>query len=350
LTITEICKEINIINNIEKEKLIQNKYGYINNTIHCRSGNFQVISVGKTVMWDKKWITFPDFLMDYIKFILGKEWWNANIANPISEQHQIIRWHKGMVHFQNLQMRNCNGLYEAKVNSAMLSYLLLAYDLYTIDHNSELQKRIICRIQDKNQFQGALYELYIASLFIRAGFDIDYSDDTDHSQKHPEFDAKFPLTEQLIAIEAKSRHRNGLLGMRIDSNDQIFKLGITKLMNRASNKTPNKPFIVFIDINLPNERKQYQSAKKQLIKEIDKSYRNKSINDKFNLIFFTDHHPFSNSDNAPASIFFKKPIYIESTNSNHKIAEIDTVKTRILKSISQYGNIPNAFSDLDPYD
>jgi len=62
-----------IIKNREKEFIIKEKYGYVKNIIHSRTANFHVIGVGKTVMWDKNWKTFPDFLMNYIKFVLGKE-------------------------------------------------------------------------------------------------------------------------------------------------------------------------------------------------------------------------------------------------------------------------------------
>jgi len=254
-----------------------------------------------------------------------------------------------MLDFQKNQKINSDGIYESAANEDMLSYLLLAYDLYTIDHNYELQDRVIKRLKDENQFQGALYELYIASLFMRAGFEIEYSDESDYSQKHPEFIAKLSSSDQFIAVEAKSKHRESLIGRKGTLNGK-FRLNITKSMNRAFHKEVDMPYIIFIDINLPAEKKHYAYVKKQLNYELKKSYENLAISNKFNLIFFTDHHPYSTSNNSAASIFFKKPIYLTSSKPKYVIEKQNIIIGRILKSISQYGNIPNSFSDLDPYD
>ena len=327
-----------------KEKAFLEKYGYIRKIVHCNTDDYKCIAVGKTFLWDEQWKTFPDFLIDYLKIVLGKEWWELNISKIETEQHPIICWCRKMVRFQNMQKMNSNGLYEAELNGAMKSYLLLSYDLYTIAHNFELQNKVINRLKDRKQFQGALFELFVASIFIRAGFKINYSDESDRSTKHPEFIAEIPETDQLLAIEAKSRHRKGLLGQQGVTKKN--NLGITQLINRASQKAPNLPFIIFIDLNLPKNRKHPHCNYKQLVSEYKKSYENNSIQNKFNFIFFTDHHPCSKSDYS-AALNFNDPIIAISNKPNFKIKENDLVLSKINKSISQFGNIPNDFSEMD---
>ncbi len=329
----------------KKEKNFIKKYGHVRKIVHCNTEDFKFVAVGKTMLANKQWITFPDFLMDYLKIVLGKEWWESNINSNKIEQHQIIIWHRQMVEFQKKQTKNSEGIYYSKVNGSMQSYILLAYDLYTIARNYELQEIIINRLKNIKGFQGALNELFVASVFIRAGFKINYTDETDRSMKHTEFIAENVSTGQLIAVEAKSRHRSGLLGMsgKIPKN---VKLDITKKINEALEKKPNLPFIIFIDLNLPKYKKNQQKNFKQLISEYKKSYEKNPINDKFNIIFFTDHHPYSITDFSVAKDF-NDPLIAISKNPSYKIQENDLVLSKIRKSISQFGNIPNDFSEMD---
>lgn len=321
------------------------KYGYVRKIVHCNIKDFKCVTVGKTSLLDKQWLTFPDFLMDYFKIVLGKEWWDQNVFITETEQHPIIDWNRKIVQFQNMQKINSNGFYKSEPNSAMKSYLLLAYDLYTIAHNYELHNKVIKRLRNKKEFQGALFELFVASLFIRAGFKINYSNESDPSEKHPEFFAEIPQTNQLIAVEAKSRHRKGLLGIKGETKEKM-KMRVTKLINSAFKKSPNQPFIIFIDLNLPKNRKNQHNNFNQFISEFNKSYKKNSISEKFNFIFITDHHPCSFKD-CTTAFNFNDPIIAISSNPKYEIKESDLVFSRLNKSISQYGNIPNLFSEMD---
>jgi hypothetical protein len=58
------------------------------------------------------------------------------------------------------------------VTGVVSCYLGLAYSLYLIAHNVELQARMVRRLLDPTQFQGAYYELIVANILIRAGFEL----------------------------------------------------------------------------------------------------------------------------------------------------------------------------------
>ena len=328
-----------------KENAFQKKYGHIRKIVHGNTKDYKCIAVGKTILADKQWITFPDFLMDYLKIILGKEWWKLNINKTEPKQHPIIVWHRKMLEFQKKQKINDNGIYEAEANAPMLSFILLAYDLYTIAHNFELQNQVIKRLKNYDQFQGARFELFVASTFIRAGFLINYSDESDRSKKHPEFIAEIPKTGQVIAVEAKSRHRSFTHSEKSE-NKKRMKFGIIQLINRALKKSPDQPFIIFIDLNLPVTKKHQPSNFKQLVSEYKKSYNKKNISDKFNLIFFTDHNPCSFNDNS-AALRFCEPFVAISKNPKFEMVERAFILSRLKKSISQFVNIPNSFSEMD---
>ena len=88
---------------------------------------------------------------------------------------------------------------------------MLAYDLYVLRDKQVLQDDIIRRLKILDQFQGARHELFAAVSCIRAGYSIKYEDEKDGTRKHTEFIATHKKTGQKIAVEAKSKHRTGIL-------------------------------------------------------------------------------------------------------------------------------------------
>ena len=78
----------------------------------------QIVATGTTLYWSPSCKTFADFLSDYIKQILSSDWGNAEIPAT------------GVV--------NC--------------YLGVAYSLYIIKHNVELQDCLVKRLKSMTQF------------------------------------------------------------------------------------------------------------------------------------------------------------------------------------------------------
>ena len=106
---------------------------------------------------------------------------------------------------------------------------------------------MIARLKDIREFQGARYEILVASLIARCGFAIEFIDDT--SKRNPEFLAV--KDGERIAVEAKSRHRKGILHER-GTYQEDASAEIKRLYESALGQNPGGlPFLVFIDVNLP---------------------------------------------------------------------------------------------------
>src|SRR4030042_2787260 len=191
----------------------ETEYGKVKPIIHADFKGKKVVAVGSRVYFAdaSKWKTFPDFLIAYVPGVLGKDWGLAELAKPLGERHQIMKWHDGMCRFQAQQKPGEGRIYDAIPNGAFAAYLFLAYDLYTLHHHMALQTKVVSRLKNPEQFQGARYELFASATCIRAGFDIQYEDESDVTRKHPEFIATHKGTKQIISVEAKSRHRPGVL-------------------------------------------------------------------------------------------------------------------------------------------
>ena len=234
-----------------EEKIRKAQQGEGRPLISADFADHKLIAVGNTLHYSKSWKTFADFLLDYIKKILGPEWGDQEIKKDKKDRHSIILWYQNLCLFQAKQLKGVDGLYEAEMNGAAICYLGLAYNLFLIKHNVKLQEILIARLKDHQQFQGAYYELIVANCLIRAGFDLALEDETDLSTKHCEFSATSSESGEKYWIEAKARSVKGLLGKSaFDSakgNDPTSQM--TKHINEALSKPAPDRRMIFVDIN-----------------------------------------------------------------------------------------------------
>ena len=53
----------------------------------------RLVAVKNRLLHSRRWLTFQDFLLDYIKIAIGSEWGNAEIAKPLEQRHPILVWY-----------------------------------------------------------------------------------------------------------------------------------------------------------------------------------------------------------------------------------------------------------------
>ena len=219
--------------------------------ISFRADDQQFVAVANRVFRSNKWKTFPDFLYDYIKQALGPAWGNTEIAKPLSERHPILQWYDALCRYQKETIKTPGVVHVARVTGIVACYLGLAYNLYLLHHNVELQSRLLTRLRDPKNFQGAYYELLVASLLIRAGFELTLEDEADGASKHCEFAAVSKTTGKKYWVEAKMRSVNGLLGKTdMDgTNDPNPISHMIPHLNAALAKPAADERLIFIDLN-----------------------------------------------------------------------------------------------------
>lgn len=328
---------------IEREKL----YGKVRPIIHQDFQGHKLVAVGNRLHWAKqeKWKTFPDFLMEHIKSVLGSEWGNSEIKKPFAERNQILQWYHETCLFQQSQTIGKDGIYDAAPNGAFAAYLSLAYDLYVLRHHRAFHDDIVRRLKIRDQFQGVRYELFAAATCIRAGFDIAYEDETDRLRKHPEFIATHRETGQRIAVEAKSKHREGVLGRpgQRKSDDEV-KIRVGGLINNAIQKETPHPLVIFVDVNLPPTVAKQMEIKppSPLSRVLDQIKKNEDGKDKFNLIIFTNHPHHYGHENEPDP---KKHVISVFSQIPMLPTEHPSALLSLNQAALQYGNIPNEFPD-----
>jgi hypothetical protein len=199
----------------------------------------RLVAVKNRLLHSRRWLTFQDFLLDYIKIAIGSEWGNAEIAKPLEQRHPILVWYHKICAYQRTFVKDPGKLNSAPMTGVVAAYLHLAYDLYALDHNAELQGKLLARLRNPDQFTGARYEVYVAATMIRAGFDIEFEDEADGNTTHCEFTATCRRTGKRFSVEAKRREGH--------------RVRIGRLFNNALSKHANHVRIIFIDINTRDE-------------------------------------------------------------------------------------------------
>lgn len=231
------------------ERMRERQQGAGRPIIGAKIGDFQMVAVGSSVHWKKDCKTFADFLQYYVKTKLGHEWGEAELQKSLGERHPILQWYDHYCRYQASQIKVPGVVTSSPVTGIVACYLGLAYGLYLLDHNVELQARLIRRLKDVRQFQGAYYEVYVARVLIRAGFTLELEDETDGSQKHCEFSAT--KDGKKYWVEAKMRSIVGMLGKTAMDGGSEAKptKKLIEHLNAALAKPVQDGRLIFIDLN-----------------------------------------------------------------------------------------------------
>ena len=234
------------------ERIRQSQQGFGRPIIGFKSGDRQIVAVGNKIYFSDKWKTFPDFLADYTKQKLGSDWGNAEIAKPLAERHPLMQWYDAYCKYQQATIKAPGEVCNADVTGIVACYLGLAYSLYLLDHNVEIQERLIGRLKDPANFQGAFYELFVANVLIRAGFQLTLEDEGDGTSKHCEFAAVSRETGKKYWVEAKMGSVAGILGKTEQDGGRGRKaLGrLVPHLNNALAKPAADERLIFIDLNV----------------------------------------------------------------------------------------------------
>lgn len=188
----------------EKARQQINQQGLGKPIISARGSNgYQIVIVNNRIYGANGWNTFHDFLRSHMAELLGQEWGNSELNKPVEERHPILVWFQKIIEQQQLLCKLPGQNLNTPSTGAVAAYLYLAYDLYALDHNAELQNKLINRLKHQEQFLGARYEVQVAAMMARAGFSLEFEDEDDRTSRHCEFTATYLLTGKKFSVEVK---------------------------------------------------------------------------------------------------------------------------------------------------
>lgn len=345
----EVLEKWNEMNEGIKE--LQAKGIYINlpNTIQ-RFKDKSYLAVGSKLMWDANPdATFHQLILRNLQLTLAKEWWEAELAKPAKEQHFIMQCYGKMSSMtiseeQDLQQVTEN-LRTFLPTGYMQSLMSLAFDVYLLQHKNSFPDDWLRRLRTREQYQGVRYEIAVASIFARIGCTLEFYDDKGNKTKHPEFIATHEETGNKVAVEVKSRHRQGVIHTTGEANLRKAMLGdITKLFNAALKKqTDGLPYMIFIDVNAPTESDKtaetrwFADVKKMMIARGEVTPENPEPQ---NLLCVTNYSPHYEGDKVTKT---GGTCFVAGLHTVHPLADgVEGVfMAKIMQAANGYGFVPN---------
>jgi hypothetical protein len=331
----------------EQERLA--RFGQIRPQISLVHQGQRMVAVRNRLYYSDKWKFFPDFLRDYVPQVLGSDWCKEEAAKPEALRHPLITWRAQGAEFMNAQPAQPDGSRVALPCGALAAYTCFAYDLYVVHDNGGLDDELLQRLKNREMFQGARHELFAEATCYRAGFTVEHENEKDGSTRHAEFTVRHAATGQLFSVEAKSRHRRGVLAVPGSPDEKPdFKLG--RLINDAVAKNTKHPLVIFVDTNLSFKWAEWLLGRQagntlsrpvqNLLDGIKKEHHGA---DPYAMIVFSNHpHHYAIRDLAPqphllSVIAYPPKAHMLALQSLHKAANL-------------YGNVPMGFSaeDGDP--
>lgn len=312
------------------------RFGEVRPLISTVHQGYRFIAVGSRLYYNQNWRTFTDFLLFYIRDVMGKAWWQAELAKEKAGRHPIVQWYDQFVDLSKGQTPDENGLLSAVPDGTMAALLLLAYDLYVLRHHAKLQEEVIERLRLADQFPGARYELFVAATFVRADFDFEYEDETDTKRKHPEFIATFRPTGFKLAVEAKARRRKVAATFDITT----IRPGVRELLTNAAAKAADLPLLVFVELNLPPEDAQRPPSwipeVQRVVAEISAERGGLS---PFAAVFFTNRPHMYGLEGEPDPSRHVYALWPADVGLPDELVEA------VGNAAQQYGNVPSLFPD-----
>ncbi len=298
------------------------------------------VAVGNALHHSARWRTFHDFLIDYGRHILGRDWWVAESKKDFNERHPAVRWFE-LMHRPEPDTERPVQL-GRPMTGAVAAYLRLAYDLYCLKHNAQVRDRLVQRLKDQGNYPGARYEVFVAAAFARAGFDIEFENEDDGTTSHCEFTATCKQTGRKFSVEAKHC---------------AIELRIGRRLYGALSKKADHPRVVFIDVNSPDdgssgaEMPQFMRFALDGARRFERSRQGRALPPAY---LFMTNHPFHHHLDSTAfrSSFIVEGFHIpdfkgdamfrslrEAVDARDAHAEME----RLAKSMHEHGEVPATF-------
>ncbi len=334
----------------KEQKVLESIGIYINFVQPVFFNGKYIWPIGNRFVFHEQEQTFHEFIVSYLKIRLENKWLRKQEKLTENKRHFLAKcFQKHHEKYIEISSKaEADGFFSTIPSGWDQTLLSLAFDVATLEHTMQLPQRLMNRLKNEDQFQGAKYEIEVAAIFARLNYEINFLDNKEYQDiKHCEFIATHRKTGASIAVEAKSRHRRGVIHLPGSSKkDDLLKGDIQGLIDRAVSQGPkDKPFIIFIDLNSPSTP-NVELPEKPWYKDISEIFENYSKlseeqEESWNAIFITNHsyHYQEDMDIIPSE-------GLTVINTKPPVPSPDKPFFSILiNAVENYGKIPDYGAD-----
>lgn len=345
---------------IQRSEFLSSKGIYISlpNTISFKGKT--LLAVGNQIMVEENpHATFHQLIFRNLSHTLGKEWWSAEKAKAEHEKHYILKCFEqlnGSENREDLDITQVDENTRSMVATGDTQELMsLAFDVWILAHKGYSREDWLKRLRDSNQYQGARYEIAVASIFVRMGCELEFYDndrieEDGNPPKRAEFIAVHKQTGNQVAVEAKSRHVTGVLHTPGTLKYQKALRGdVTTLFKKALLKvTDGLPLIVFIDVNSPAEggqpvqkSKWYEDIRRSFDSRTEPTPENPDTQAALFVTNYSGHYQGSQASVSGQNLF------IGSLHTKYPLADgpMGEFMKRLINAVNNYGYVPSTMDN-----
>jgi hypothetical protein len=198
--------------------------------------------------------TFHSFLVSNLKATLGETWWKHQVAMPEDRRHEVVRWAEALAvsasSTPKYVVETPHGKhYGTDASGHEWALLSLGWDSLILQARRALPEGLVDRLRTHASFQGARYELAVASVMARAGFDIRYLDDEASDGCRCEMIAQRRGSDVRVAVETKSRVRENVHHSRVGGTTPDPKWVKAQVSDAKQQRPEGLPFLICLDLN-----------------------------------------------------------------------------------------------------
>ncbi|WP_199229325.1 YecA family protein [Caulobacter endophyticus] len=231
-----------------RERLRAKQQGHGRPIISLEADGYRTVAIGNRMMWSRRWRFFTDFLLDYLKDQLGREWGVEQIKARSS--HPVFRWMRRLGEASQQNHAVSGGVLTAVEVGWLTALFGLGYALYLIAHHDQLAPSLLVRLRSPVTFKAAYYETLVAAAFAKAGYAIEWAELGATGKPTPELWAT-ARSGVKYAVEAKCK--DGWKSA-LDPTDQAFvdelRQWIRDQIYKASKKRLENP-IYWFELSIP---------------------------------------------------------------------------------------------------
>ncbi len=211
--------------------------------------DYRVVAIGGRMAYGK-WRFFTDFLIDFAKDILGRDWGRSlqkrKQAHPFLEWLRLLQAHKTEATLQ------ADGTVFATGAAYALAVFRFAYALYLVEHHSKLPKLLLKRLRDPHTFRPAALETLVVAAFALAGFKIEMGETKRGASPEGEFIA---VGESGTAYSVEAKRKDHWKAGTGDVHAKAFKDELLQWVRQklyaAARKNLPKP-IYWFELSIPD--------------------------------------------------------------------------------------------------
>lgn len=231
------------------EIIRQRAEGHGRPVISTEFKDYRFVAIGSRMAYGK-WRFFTDFLIDFAKDRLGRDW--SRSLQERKQSHPFLEWLRLLQAHKTEATLQADGTVFATGAAYALAVFRFAYALYLVEHHSKLPKLLLKRLRNPHTFRPAALETLVVAAFALAGFKIEMGETKRGASPEGEFTAVGESgTAYSVEAKRKDHWKVGTGDVCAEAFKDELRQWIRQKLYAAARKNLPRP-IYWFELSIPD--------------------------------------------------------------------------------------------------